>query len=192
MQSREEREMAGELAKWWWAWLVAGILWIIAAIAILQFHHLSVALVGLVVGIMLIVAGIQEIAVGALTSTGGWRWVWIGIGVLVLIGGIWAVFNPVGTFIALADTLGFIFALVGILWIVEAFVTANANPLWWLGLIAGFLMVGLGFWAGGQFFATQAYTLLIFAGVWALFHGISDIIRAFAIRNLGETMVAAA
>jgi len=51
-------------------------------------------------------------------------------------------------------------------------------------------MVLLGFWAGGQFLATQAYTLLIFSGVWALLHGISDIIKAFAIKRMGA-MVAA-
>jgi uncharacterized membrane protein HdeD (DUF308 family) len=184
----EARQVATELAKWWWAWLVVGILWIIASIVILQFRDASVTIVGVIVGILFLAAGLQEFAVAALS--GGWRWLWIVFGVLFVIGGIYALFNPIQTFVALADTLGFLFALVGIFWIIEAFLTMSTNPIWWLGLISGFLMVGLGFWAGGQFLTTKAYTLLIFAGIWALFHGISDIIKAFAIKQFGG-MVAA-
>lgn len=46
-------------------------------------------------------------------------------------------------------------------------------------LIAGILIVILAFWTGGQFFIDKAYTLLAFAGIWALLSGITDIIRAF-------------
>lgn len=183
-QSAEARQMVLELAKWWWAWLVAGVTWILASIVILQFHHASVTLVGIIIGILFLVAGVQELVVGALSDS--WRWLWIAFGVILVIGGIYALFNPVGTFLAIADTLGFLFALIGIFWIVEAFSTSSVNSLWWLGLISGILMIGLGFWAGGQFLATQAYALLVFAGIWALFHGISDIIKAFFIRRQGE------
>jgi hypothetical protein len=174
-------------ARWWWVWLILGIFWIIAAVVILQFHTASLVTVGLIVGIVLLLAGIQEIFVASMS--GGWRWLWIAMGVLLVIGGIWALFNPVGTFVALADTLGFLFVLFGIFWMVEAFATAPVNPVWWLGLIAGIIMVVLGFWAGGQFFATKAYLLLVFAGIWLLLHGISDIIKAFQIRKVG-TMIA--
>ena len=44
-------------------------------------------------------------------------------------------------------------------------------------------MVMLAFWTSGQFFIEKAYTLLVFAGIWALMHGITDIVRAFRIRN---------
>jgi hypothetical protein len=179
----ETREAVAELAKWWWAWLVAGILWIVASIVILQFRHASVALVGIVIGIMFLVAGIQEFVLAYLSES--WRWLWIVFGVILVIGGIYALVNPVKTFLVVADMLGFLFALVGILWIIEAFATMSANSLWWLGLISGIIMIALGFWAGGQFLTTQAYTLLIFAGIWALLHGISDIVRAFAVKNIG-------
>ena len=73
---------------------------------------------------------------------------------------------------------------------IEAFATIATNPLWWLGLISGIVMVLLGFWAGGQFLTTQAYTLLIFAGIWALLHGIGDIIKAFAVKQIGSVVAA--
>jgi uncharacterized membrane protein HdeD (DUF308 family) len=53
-------------------------------------------------------------------------------------------------------------------------------------LIAGILIVILAFWTGGQFFIDKAYTLLAFAGIWALLSGITDIIRAFQIRSAGR------
>jgi uncharacterized membrane protein HdeD (DUF308 family) len=47
-------------------------------------------------------------------------------------------------------------------------------------------MIVLAFWTGGQFFIHKVYVLLVFAGIWALFHGVNDIIRAFQIRELGK------
>ncbi len=187
-QAAETRQAVQELSKWWWGWLVTGILWILASIVILQFRQSSITLVGVVIGIMFLVAGIEELVVAFVS--GGWRWLWAAFGVILIIAGIYALINPVRTFLAVADLLGFVFAFVGIFWTIEAFATMRSNPLWWLGLISGIIMILLGFWAGGQFLATQAYTLLIFAGVWALLHGIGDIIKAFAIKQMGTTMVA--
>lgn len=61
------------------------------------------------------------------------------------------------------------------------------NDLWWLGLISGILMVILAFWVSGEFFLDRAATLLVFAGVWALMKGITDIVRAFQMRELGSS-----
>ncbi len=181
-------QVSAPFANLWWIWLVLGIFWIVVSLVILQFRSASVVTVGVIVGIVFILAGIQEFFVAAVS--GGWKWLWIVIGVVLVIAGIWALFDPIRTFVALADTLGFLFVLIGIFWIIEAFATSVVNPVWWLGLISGSIMVLLGFWAGGQFFATKAYTLLVFAGIWLLFHGISDIIKAFQIRK-GGVMVAA-
>jgi uncharacterized membrane protein HdeD (DUF308 family) len=73
-------------------------------------------------------------------------------------------------------------------WTIRAFLEKDINPLWWLGLIAGVLMVILGFWTSGQLFIHKAYTLLVFAGIWALLQGVTDIFRAFAIRSLRDAI----
>ena len=39
---------------------------------------------------------------------------------------------------------------------------------------------------GGAFLLERAVTLLVFAGVWAMVNGITDIIRAFQIRALAS------
>jgi uncharacterized membrane protein HdeD (DUF308 family) len=36
----------------------------------------------------------------------------------------------------------------------------------------------------GQFFIEKTYTLLVFAGIWALMHGTQDLIAAFQLRKL--------
>ena len=175
--------MAPPFAQIWWLWLVLGIFWIIVAVVVLQFRTASLVAVGIVVGVVFLIAGIEEFFVASVS--GGWKWLWIVMGVILAIAGIWAIIDPIRTFLALADSLGFLFVLVGVFWMIEAFATEPVNPVWWLGLISGIIMVILGFWAGGQFFATKVYLLLVFAGIWLLLHGITDIIKAFQIRRVG-------
>ncbi len=180
----EASQVAAQVAKWWWLWLIAGVLWIFASLVILQFQVTSVRLVGIIIGIMFLVAGAQEFLLATVVPS--WKWLWIVFGVLLIIAGIIALINPIGTFAVVADILGFLALLVGTFWIIEAFLREASDDLWWLGLIAGIMMVVLGFWAGGQFFLTRAYTLLIIVGIWALFHGMMDIVRAFRVKQLGE------
>ena len=84
--------------------------------------------------------------------------------------------------------LGFLFLLVGIAWMVRAFVERPLNSLWWLGLISGVLMTCMAFWTAGQFLFEKAYILLVFTGIWALMEGISSIFRAFAVRQVHKAL----
>ena len=70
--SRTTGQVVGQLAaEWWWLWLVMGIVWILLAVIVLQFHTASLTTVGIVVGIVFIVAGLQEFAVAYVS--GGWK-----------------------------------------------------------------------------------------------------------------------
>ena len=84
--------------------------------------------------------------------------------------------------------LGFLFLIVGVWWMVRAFLERAINPLWWLGLISGILMTALAFWTSGQFFIEKAYVLLVFAGIWALMQGITTIVRAFGVRAVRDEL----
>jgi uncharacterized membrane protein HdeD (DUF308 family) len=79
-----------------------------------------------------------------------------------------------------------------VFWTIEALAERAMNPLWWISLIAGIATVIIGFWTAGQFFIDKAYLLLVFAGIWALFHGVTDIIRAFQIRAFAKALEQAA
>jgi len=80
--------------------------------------------------------------------------------------------------------LGFLFLLVGVFWTIQAFIDKEGNPVWWLSLLSGILMIVLAFWTSGQLFIEKVYTLLVFAGVWAMMHGLGDIFRAFRVRSI--------
>jgi uncharacterized membrane protein HdeD (DUF308 family) len=175
-----------EVTGYWWLWLVSGIAWIVISLVILQFDRASITTVGVLVGLMFALAGIESFA---LASVGGaTRWISAIFGVLFLVSAVICFVSPEDTFAALADILGFLFLLVGLWWMVRAFQERTVYPLWWLGLISGVLMTILAFWTGGQFFTTKAYVLLVFAGIWALMKGITDIVRAFSVRQLHEEL----
>ena len=180
-EGTEARVLALAAAPRWWLWLVTGVIWTIAALVILQFDGASVTTVSVIVGCMFLFSGAQQIVLATLTDRR--RWLWIAFGVVFVVAGIVCFANPEDTFRGLADVLGFLFLAVGIWWTIEALLESSEDSLWWLRLITGILMILLAFWTSGQFFVEKAYTLLVFAGVWALMQGITDIIRAFQIRR---------
>ena len=149
------------------------------SLVILQFDAASISTVGVLVGAMFTFAAVQNFAL--VSVPGAVRWVSALFGVAFLIAAVICFISPENTFVALADTLGFLFLLVGLWWMVRAFLERAINPLWWLGLISGILMTILAFWTGGQFFIEKAYVLLVFAGIWALMASINDIVRAFVM-----------
>jgi uncharacterized membrane protein HdeD (DUF308 family) len=179
----QTREAARDIAGFWWLWLVTGCIWLGASFVVLQFDKASITTIGVLVGCMFLFASAQQFILVAVADS--LRWLWAIFGVLFLIAGVICFINPENTFAGLADILGFLFFTVGAWWIIRSFMERAADsPVWWLGLISGIAMVILAFWTSGQFFITKAYTLLIFAGIWALMHGITDIARAFAVRRV--------
>jgi uncharacterized membrane protein HdeD (DUF308 family) len=178
----EAREVARAFAGFWWLWLVVGIAWVVASLVVLQFDEASITTIGIIVGLMFTFAGLQQLALAAIAES--LRWLWALFGVLFLVAGVICFINPEETFAGLADILGFLFLCIGVWWTIQAFLEKELNPLWWLGLVGGVLMVILAFWTSGQFFLERAYTLLVFAGIWTMMQGITDIVRAFQIRSL--------
>ena len=140
------RQAAMDVGKMWWLWLVIGIAWLIFGFVILQFDTQSITVVGIIIGVMFLVAGLQYVVIG--TQVEGWNWLWYIFGAILIIGGLVAMFNPQRTFLAIANILGFIFLLVGIIWIMEAFMSRGYAELWGLTLLSGVLMVALAFWLG--------------------------------------------
>jgi uncharacterized membrane protein HdeD (DUF308 family) len=184
-QGSEVREVFVGLSKLWWLWLVFGFIWILIALVILQFDQASITTVGVLIGAMFLATGVQQFVIAGMLD-GVVRWVLVFFGVLLVIAGVIALISPENTFAGIADVLGFLFLIVGIFWIVQAFGERGMNEFWWFGLISGVAMIVLAFWTGGQFFIERAYVLLVFAGIWALFQGVNDIFRAFQIRALGK------
>jgi uncharacterized membrane protein HdeD (DUF308 family) len=166
----------------WWIYLLTGIAWIVAALVILQFDSASIKTMSVIIGGMFTVAGVQQLFMSLVAES--LRWLWMLFGLLFICAGIVVFLNLEDTFVGLADTLGFCLLLIGLWWTIEALLARDTNPLWWISLLAGVLVIITAFWTAGQFFMERAYILLVFSGVWALLHGITDIVRAFQLRSL--------
>jgi uncharacterized membrane protein HdeD (DUF308 family) len=182
----EAREAVRDLSRMWWLWLVFGVIWVAVGLVILQFDQASITTVGIIIGLMFLGTAIQMFAISALTDR--LQWLYVIFGVFMVAAAVLAFISPENTFAAIADILGFLFLLVGVFWVIQAFATRDVNELWWLGLIAGILMIILAFWTGGQFFIEKQYVLLVFAGIWALMQGFTDFAKAFVIRKVGQVV----
>src|SRR5262245_2168929 len=181
------RESLRAATRWWWVFIVTGILWLWISLVILRFTTTSITTIGILIGVMFTVAAITEFMVVGVTH-GGWKAIHVILGVIFVLGAIWGYSNPKDAFWALASVLGFILVLYGAVELTESIVTRDVNPLWWLGLTAGILLILLGFWTGQQLVTVKAELLIFYAGLFALFRGIGQIVTAFQVRRVGEEL----
>src|SRR5262249_6419225 len=154
-------------------------------IFVLEAHYDSAVLIGLMVGIWLIFAGITEFMALGIVLT--WKWVHATLGVLFLLGGIAALLSPFQTFTLLADLIGFFFILFGAFECTFAIMGRREIELWWLNLVAGLLIIALGIWAAG-YPGRSAALLIAWVGIGAIIRGVVDLVRAFHLHAAGEVV----
>ncbi len=176
----EEEVYDPDFGRWWWVFLVTGTLWLILSMVIFRFDIDSVKSIGIMAGVVFLFAAAAEFALVAVVRSGWWKAVNAIFGVLLAAGGIFSFIHPGDAFIAIASITGFMFLFVGIMDLVIAF--TNRVGLWWLRMIAGFVCIGLAFWASGEF-GKQAYLLIVWTALFALFRGINSFFVAFALRH---------
>ena len=133
--SMEETELAESASRFWWLYLITGVLWLWVTLIILSLDIDTVYAIAILFGFVAIGAGISEFfAMGA--STTGWKIAHGILGVVFIAAGIVAFFRPQGTFVALAAIVAWVLLFKGIFDIVLALVSHPAH-LWWVGLIVG-------------------------------------------------------
>jgi uncharacterized membrane protein HdeD (DUF308 family) len=189
-----ERMVVRQWARYWWVFLVSGTLWLLIAWVVLRGNQTSIAAVGVLVGVVFLLAGINEVGMATVVP-GGWKvWHYI-LAVLFILAGLWGFIRPVNTFFALASVLGLILIFYGTFEIIQAIATRAVNPYWWLNLILGILLVLLAFWVSGSdrvyALAQRTYLILFWVGFFALFRGFSQIFMAFTVRHEGQAATAA-
>ena len=190
----EGRMFLAERSKYWWVALLVGIAWLVIAWIVLRADIRSLTTVGILLGALFIAAGVSEIAAGSVMG-GGWTVLHYIIAAIFLLGGIWAFIRPVNTFFALVSVLGLVLLLQGAFEIIQGVSSRGENPLWWLGLVAGILLILLAFWVSGsdRVFNLQArtYLVLFWVGLMAIIRGITTIVLAFTIRSAGRAVAPA-
>jgi uncharacterized membrane protein HdeD (DUF308 family) len=188
-----ERMIVRQWARYWWVFLVSGIAWLLIAWVVLRGNQTSIAAVGVLIGVVFLLAGINEAGVAAVVP-GGWKvWHYI-LAVLFLLASLWGFVRPVNTFFALASVLGLILIFYGSFEIIQGVASRAVNPYWWVNLITGILLVLLAFWVSGSdrvyALAQRTFLILFWVGFFALFRGFSQIFLAFTVRHAGQEATA--
>ncbi len=184
------RAQVTDAARWWWVFIVTGVIWLMVSLVVLRFTETSVTTVGILIGVVFTIAAITEFMVVGVTS-GGWKVVHVILAVVFVLGAIWGYANPKDAFWALASVLGFVLVIYGAIQLTEAVATRSVNPLWWLGLTVGILLILLGFWTGQQLLVVKAQLLIFYVGLAALFRGIGQIVFAFQLRHAARELAGA-
>jgi uncharacterized membrane protein HdeD (DUF308 family) len=170
----------------WWIFLVTGILWLIIAMMVLRFNTTSVTTIGVLMGVIFLVAMANEFLDAFVRRS--WRWAHIAMGVIFLLGSIWAFASPKNAFWTLASVIGLLLVLQGALVLVSGIASRPFNAAWWLGVFAGIVEILIGFWASQQVITARAALLIFYVGFLALFRGITEIVLAFEVRSLHEAL----
>lgn len=175
-------KQVGEATRYWWVLLVSGSLWMLLALAILQFNLTSVWSIAILTGIVLVLAAVGEFGVAFVAPS--WKWAHALLGLLFLAGGVVAFAWPHSTFLVLARLISWYLLFLGVFEVVEA-LALRRTQLWWLRLLAGAATIGIAFWAADSL-DRSATVLVLWVGLGALFRGVNHIFLAFEFRNIHE------
>jgi uncharacterized membrane protein HdeD (DUF308 family) len=174
------RAGVARLAGPWWVFLVTGIAWLIISMMILRFTTTSAVTIGLLMGIIFLVAMFNEFYIAAVRSA--WRWAHVLMGAVFLIGSIWSFISPLDAFWTLAAAVGLLLILQGALVLITSVENRAINSVWWLGVVAGIIEMAIGFWASQQAVPARAALLIVYVGFLALFRGITEMVLAFELK----------
>jgi uncharacterized membrane protein HdeD (DUF308 family) len=107
---------------------ISGVLLIVAGIVLIRHLDLSLALIGLIVGLTWVVQGLSALVGGISGSRAGLGTGWLAVfGVISLIAGIVVISAPVASVTTLAALLGIWFAVIGVLEMLGAFLSWRAR-----------------------------------------------------------------
>src|SRR5262249_751061 len=115
----------------WWLFLLTGIAWLIISLVTLRFTTTSISTVGVLLGVLFLLAGFNEVMISGVKDR--WGWAHILLGIFFVVGAIWAFAHPSNAFWSIASVLGFLLVFKGTLDIISAFMTKEVNSAWWLG-----------------------------------------------------------
>jgi len=183
----DEQIYAESAAPVWWVFLITGTLWLVLSLVMFRFDITSAKTIGIIAGIVFLVAGLIEFCMVAVVQSGWWKAVNAILGVLLVVGGIAAFIHPKNAFVWVASVIGFMFLLVGIFDLIVAF--SDRTGLWWVRMIIGFICIGLAFWASGDF-QRKSILLVAWVALFCLFRGIDSFVVAFTLHHVEKEAAA--
>ncbi len=154
-----------------WGWIVAlGVVYVIAGVIALGSLMMATVATVLVVGIMMIVAGVAEVINSFQIKTWGRFLFWLALGVLYIIAGFAAWDNPLLTAVWLTLVLGIVLGASGLMRIFLGFNMKEGTPWMWV-VLSGVVTLLLGLVILVHWPVSSLWALGIFLGVDLIFAG---------------------
>lgn len=176
-------------AKWGWI-LALGLVYLLAGIIALGSVLMATVASVLIVGVMMIVAGVAEIINAFQLKGWGGFLIWLLLGILYIVAGFITFENPLFAAIILTLLLGASLIASGVVRIVLAFSMKREQPWLWL-LLSGIVTLLLGLMILARWPISSVYALGIFLGVDLVIAGAGWIGLSLALRR-GRSMAAGA
>lgn len=154
-----------------WGWIVAlGVIYLIAGILALGSVVTATVVSVYLVGIMMMFAGVSEVAGAFLFKSWGRFLIWLLIGILYVVAGIATFQNPQLAAVLLTLLLGVTLVFSGLLKIVMAFAVKHEQSWVWVAL-SGLITAVLGGIILARWPVSSVYILGIFLGINLIFAG---------------------
>jgi uncharacterized membrane protein HdeD (DUF308 family) len=180
-----EREEALAMTRQWGLRLIVGILFLILGFVVLGYDDRSLTVLSIFIGVSFLMTGLSWFLVAGLVDE--LRGFWVVGGLLAVGGGIAAFAYPDETLKILSLFLGWFLLLAGFIQFIAA-VTNRDRDGWWLGLVVGIVLFGLGAWAVGE--TDRSIVLLTtLVGVYCIIKGMYDVIVALQFRRLKRELL---
>lgn len=171
--------------KYWFLWLLLGILAIVAGIFAIANPFAASITATQLVGWSLLFYGILQ-ALVVFYAQGWGRKIWVVVlGVLTGLAGFWLLANPLAGTISLTLALAFLLLGTGAAKIFGAF-TIKGTKLFWLVLASGAVSIILAVMILANFPASAVSILGLLLGIELISSGVSTITLALVGRRLGK------
>lgn len=181
-------DLAPLRAKWGWI-LALGIVYAIAGFVALGSVMMATVASVLIVGVMMIVAGVAEI-INAFQCKGWGRFlIWVLLGALYIVAGFITFENPLFAAAILTLLLGASLVASGIMRIILAFSMKREQPWIWV-LLSSIVTLLLGLSILAHWPISSVYVLGIFLGIDLVMAGASWIGISLALRRRDEAAAA--
>ncbi len=152
-------------------WIIAlGVVFVVAGFIALGSVVMATAATVLVVGIMMLIAGVAEVINAFQVKTWGKFFLWILLGALYIVAGFVTFENPLLAAAVLTLLLGFSLVASGIMRIVLAFAMRGAGPWFWV-VLSGVITLLLGLIILAHWPVSSLYILGLFLGIDLIFAG---------------------
>lgn len=176
--SQDLRDSANGLM---WAGILAIIIGIIA-IAVPAVASVSIAIL---VGILVIVLAVAWLfaAIGS-AATGAWKVIGVILSILLLIGGLWILFNPIEATIGLTAVIAIVFIVMGVVRLVAAIGDTGGEGRGLLAL-GGILAIIIGILIAADYPSSAAWAIGLLVGIQFLFDGLGLVLMSSAARRAG-------